>query len=186
MINIYLYFLYCHHYNHCFYWRWPSFHGLVIRFGLIDHELMSWSAEWFRKSPRIAESSVLPGLLEAAATPCWRSLSSLWEKNDGKHTCREEKVDRPRRQKIVATVFFKKRTEPDPRRLRTGEGGRNLPPSLWIAPLIRTATFHEKETFVLLFELRYPTSLKGFGACFKKLLRLLVVCKLSLVYISIY
>lgn len=106
MINIYLYFLYCHHYNHCFYWRWPSFHGLVIRFGLIDHELMSWSAEWFRKSPRIAESSVLPGLLEAAATPCWRSLSSLWEKNDGKHTCREEKVDRPRRQKIVATVFF--------------------------------------------------------------------------------
>lgn len=41
---------------------------------------------------------------------------------------------------------------------------------------------------MLLFELRYPSSLKGFGACFKNLLRLLDACELGvflLVFVDI-
>lgn len=38
---------------------------------------------------------------------------------------------------------------------------------------------------MLLFELRYPSSLKGFGACFKNLLRLLYACKLG-IFVSVF
>lgn len=125
---------------------------------------VSWLPERFRNWPRIAESSVLPGLLEAAATPCWRSLSSMCEKNDRKHTCREEKVDRRGRLKIAAIVFFfLNRNEPSRIRRGSGRVREAKPPTV---PMNSTADpnsdFPWKKTFVLLFELRYPSSLKGF------------------------
>lgn len=146
---------------------------------------VSWLPERSRNWPRIAESSVLPGLLEAAATPCWRSLSSLWEKNDRKHTCREEKVDRRGRLKTAAIIYF---TRGEPSRIRRGSGRAReaKPPTV---PMNSTADpnsdFPWKKTFVLLFELRYPSSLKGFVACFKNLLRLLYACKLG-VFVSVF
>lgn len=45
--------------------------------------------------------------------------------------------------------------------------------------------FPWKKTFVLLFELRYPGSLRGFGACFKNLLRVLYTCKQD-VFVSVF
>lgn len=45
--------------------------------------------------------------------------------------------------------------------------------------------FPWKKTFVLLFELRYPGSLRGFGACFKNLRRLLYTCKQD-VFVSVF
>ncbi len=57
-------------------------------------------------------------------------------------------------------LFWKKRTEPDPQRFRTGEGGY-LPPSPWIAPLIRAATFHEKRDICVAIRASLSQFFKG-------------------------
>lgn len=90
---------------------------------------VSLLAERIRNWTRLAESSVLPGLLEAAATPCWRSLSSLWEKNDKKHTYREERIDRRRRLKIVANISSE-RNEPGRIRFGSGRAREAKPPTV--------------------------------------------------------
>lgn len=84
----------------------------------------------------------------------------MWGKNDAKHTCREEKVDLRGRLKIVASISFVRN---EPNRIRSGSGRAReaKPPTV---PMNSTADpfsdFPWKKTFVLLFELRYPTSLR--------------------------